>query len=284
MTRVRIRHFTDPACPFAFSAEPRLRRLEWLYGDRLEWDTRMVVLSESPDEYEERGFTVDMQAAGLKAMYEAHGMPIDWRRRERMPATVEACRRVVAARLHAPEAEARLLRRFRVLAMGGGLLDDPALLDRAASDAGIDPGVLEGWLEDPAVEEALDADKGVARHPAPAALALDHKLADADDGRRYTCPSLELTADEELLVLPGFQPLEAYEVALANLAPGLERREDPESVEEVLEWAPFPLATAEIAAVCARSEGDVRSELARVAEFEPVGGDGYWSPRAVSGG
>ena len=237
----------------------------------------MVVLSESPDEYAERGFTPERQAAGLRAMFEAHGMPIDWRLRERMPATVDACRAVVAARLHAPEAEAALLRRLRVLGMGGGLLDDPVLLDQAACDAGIDPGVLEEWLEDPAVEEALEADKGVARHPAPAALALDHKLADADDGRRYTCPSLELEADEELLALPGFQPLESYEVALANLAPDLERRDDPGSVGEVLAWAPFPLATAEVAAVCARSESDVRSELARVADFEPVGGDGYWS-------
>jgi hypothetical protein len=33
---VRIRHFTDPGCPFAFSAEPRRLRLEWLFGDHIE--------------------------------------------------------------------------------------------------------------------------------------------------------------------------------------------------------------------------------------------------------
>ena len=45
-TPVRIRHFTDPGCPFAFSAERQRLRLEWLYADQLEWSTHMVVLRE----------------------------------------------------------------------------------------------------------------------------------------------------------------------------------------------------------------------------------------------
>ena len=35
-----IELFTDPACPFAFSAEPVRRRLRWHYGDQLRWRTR----------------------------------------------------------------------------------------------------------------------------------------------------------------------------------------------------------------------------------------------------
>jgi len=77
--------------------------------------------------------------------------------------------------------------------------------------------------------------------------------------------------------LPGFRPVEAYETALANIAPELTRRPDPEHVDEVLDWAEMPLATAEVAAVCDRPVTDVREELAHVAAFEPVGGDGYWS-------
>ena len=38
--------FTDPACPFAFSAEPVRMRLRWHYGDGLTWRLRMIVLSE----------------------------------------------------------------------------------------------------------------------------------------------------------------------------------------------------------------------------------------------
>jgi hypothetical protein len=53
---------------------------------------------------------------------------------------------------------------------------------------------------------------------------------------------------------------------------GLERRADPESAAEVLEWAGMPLATEEIAAVCDR---DVGAERARTARSGPAG---YWTP------
>jgi 2-hydroxychromene-2-carboxylate isomerase len=278
---IRIRHFTDPGCPWAFSAEPRLRRLEWLYGDALEWETIMVVLSENPEDYADRGFTPEKQAAGMKMLFDRYGMPIDWSERERMPATADACRAVVAARLHAPGSERALLRRFRVLAMGGGLLDDPALRRRAAAGAGLDPDELDGWLADDDVAQAMDADRAAARSPSPAALALDHKLGGPPGERRYTCPSLELLAGDGVFALPGFQPPECYEVVVANLAPSLERRADPASVEEVLAWAGIPLATAEVAGVADCAIDEVRAELSRVAVFDPVGGDGYWSLAGV---
>src|SRR4051812_3634256 len=126
MPSLIIRDFTDPACPFAFSAEPARLRLRWLYGDQVEWRPRMVVLSESPDDYVERGFTPERQVGALEAIKSKYGMPIDTRRRPRMMATVHACRAVVAARLHAPDAEQALLRRVRIHPMGGGPIDEPA--------------------------------------------------------------------------------------------------------------------------------------------------------------
>ena len=39
---------TDPACPFAFSAEPARIRLRWHYGDGLRWTVRMIVLTREP--------------------------------------------------------------------------------------------------------------------------------------------------------------------------------------------------------------------------------------------
>ncbi len=64
MADVCITEYTDPACPWAYSAEPFRRRLDWLYGERLEWRVSLVVLSESPDDYAARGFTPAMLAAG----------------------------------------------------------------------------------------------------------------------------------------------------------------------------------------------------------------------------
>ena len=279
MSAVQIRHFTDPGCPWAFSAEPRLRRLRWLYGEALEWETVMVVLSDDPADYASRGFTAEMMASGTRDLAERFGMPIDWKPRERMSATAPACRAVVAARLNAPGTERTLLRRLRVLSFAGaGLLDEPALHRRAAVEAGLDPDLLEAWMNAPETEQALGEDRAAARSPLPAARALDHKLAGPPDERRYTCPSMEIAVDGARVAVPGFQPLEAYEAAIANLDPALERRADPTTVGEVLAWAGEPLATAEVIAVCDRDSGDVRSELARTATFEPVGADGYWTP------
>ena len=282
---VHVREFTDPVCPFAFSAEPALLRLRWLYGEQLTWEHRMVVLSESPEDYERRGFDVDKQSAGLKMLKAKYGMPIDWRRRPRMTASVHACRAVVAARLHQPGRELLLLRAFRVRHMAGEMIDEQTTIDAAARDAGIDPHDLQRWIADPAVETALREDITSARRPSSASLAQVHKLASTDEGgHRYTCPSVEFTGpDGRRIDSPGFQPVEVYEAAIANLAPELERRATPASVEEVLEWAPFPLATIEVAAVMGIEPADARAELARVASETPVGPDGYWSLPAQAG-
>ncbi len=279
MAALSIRHFTDPGCPWAFSAEPQRLKLRWVFGNQLEWETRMVVLSESPADYEEKGFTPEKQARAMRQMQRRFGMPIDPRERPRMGATAPACRAVVAARRHDRALSEALLRRLRVRTMAGELLDEPATVSGAGADAGLDPSVLDRWLKEPEVDAELAEDKALARDPAPAALALDHKLAPSEDGgRRYTCPSLEIrTPEGELLVAPGYQPFESYDVSLANLAPELERRPLPESVEEALAWAGEPLATAEVAALCGLEPPAAREALARVASERPVGADGWWS-------
>jgi predicted DsbA family dithiol-disulfide isomerase len=261
-----VQLFTDPACPFAFSAEPVRRRLRWHYGDGLRWRTTMIVLTREPGEAEKL-------AEGAPGLQRRHGMPIDPRPYARPASSEPACRAFVAARVHAPDRADALLRRLRVRVMLGGLLDDPALIDGAAADAGLDPSALAEWAATDAVAAALEADAAAARDPLPAARALDHKLGGPRGARRYTAPSYVIGG----LAVPGFNPVEAYEVAVANAAPDLERRPRPGSAAELLAWAGEPLATAEVALVMARSIDDAREELRRTARFEPAGADGYWT-------
>jgi predicted DsbA family dithiol-disulfide isomerase len=280
MATLRIDDFTDPACPWAFSAEPARLRLHWLFGDQIDWHPRMVVLSRSGDEYLEKGFTPELMAQGMADIQRRFGMPIDPRPRARMVATVNACRAVVAARVHFPDREQALLRRLRIHAMAGELFDESSVIAAAASAAGIDPmSLLRAARDDGEVERLLEEDAAAARNPSRPALALDHKLAPAGDGRRYTCPSYEIKRldDGARFDAPGFQPVAVYEAAIANLAPELERRALPESVEEVLAWADEPLATAEVAAICEIDLAEARTELARVARMDPVGPDGWWT-------
>jgi predicted DsbA family dithiol-disulfide isomerase len=281
-TPVRIRHFTDPMCPFAFSAERQRLRLEWLYGDQIGWSTHMVVLSEVPDPE----LPAEKLAKGRRKLHERYGMPMAWTPAPTPAASVRACRAVVAAQLHAPDQAAALLRRLRVLCFAGLALDQPETIARAATEADLDPDALAGWMGGDDVETAMRKDMRAARSPSPASRAQDYKLGGPEAERRYTCPSYELErstpAPEDWptasrVDLPGFRPVEAYEAAIANLAPELTRRPDPEPVGDVLAWAGMPLATAEVAAVSDRPVADVREALSRCAQFTPVGGDGYWS-------
>jgi predicted DsbA family dithiol-disulfide isomerase len=263
---VDVELFTDPACPFAFSAEPARWRLRWHYGDGLRWRTTMIVLTREPGEAEKL-------AEGAPGLQKRYGMPIDPVPYARPASSEPACRAVVAARLHAPERADALLRRLRVRVMQGGLLDDQRLIDGAAADAGLDPGRLAGWCATAETAAALEADVTAARDPSPAARALDHKLGGPPGQRRYTAPSYDIGG----VTVPGFNPVEAYEAAIANRAPGLPRRPKPGSVEELLAWAPEPLATAEVALVMQLDREDARAALLRVARFEPAGADGYWT-------
>jgi len=269
---LQISLFTDPACPFAFSAEPVRRRLRWHYGDGLTWNVRMIVLTLEPGEAEKL-------AEGAPTLQRRYGMPIDPAPYPRPVSSEPACRAVVAARVNAPGTEEALLRRLRVRTMLGGLLDDPDLIAGAARDAGLDPDRLAAWCATEEVTLALGADITAARRPAPAADALDHKLGGPREERRYTAPSYEIVRPEDgvTAVVPGFNPVEAYEVAIANLAPELERRARPASVEELLAWAGEPLATAEVAAVMQTDATQARAALSAVAVPHAAGADFYWT-------
>jgi hypothetical protein len=270
---LEVAHFTDPACPFAFSAEPVRLRLRWTYGDGLCWTTRMIVLTLEPGEAEKL-------AEGAPTLQRLHGMPIDPAPYPRPASSEPACRAFVAARLHASEQADALLRRLRVRTMVGGLVDDPELIAAAARDVGLDPGELERWCASDEVERALQADIDAARSPSAAARALDHKLGGPRSQRRYTAPSYELAnrASGATVSVPGFNPIEAYETAIASLAPALDRRPPPSTVDELLAWAGQPLATAEVAAIMGLEPVHARVALGRAARPLPAGADFYWEP------
>jgi hypothetical protein len=162
----------------------------------------------------------------------------------------------------------------------GELLDEPPTIEGAARDAGIDPAQLEEWMRDEAVEHRMREDMALAREPLPAARVLDEKLANWSGGRRYTCPSYEITrrSDGVRIAVPGFQPFAAYDVVTANLVPDAPRREPPDDVREVLEWALVPISTKEVAAIMDVELLDAREQLVRAgAQEHPVGTDGFWT-------
>lgn len=279
MERVKVTIYTDPGCPFGFNAQRQETQLVWHYGDGLDITRRMIVLREKSSTFEEPGLTPEMIAGNARRLRSTYGMPMRTEPPDRLAATIEACRAFVGARIHDPARANRLLRAMRCRAFSNGQqLDQLDTLHGAAGDAGIEADTLDAWLADDQVDKALREDMAATRAPAPEALALAHRLSKSDGGLRYSTGSAVFEANGRRVVMPGFQPFAVYEVSVANVAPELERKPAPESVEEVLAWAPYPLAAAEVAELRGIGVDQAREELEQAgANLAESAGDGYWS-------
>ena len=277
LAELTITDYTDPGCPCAWSAEPYRRRLQWLYGDPLEWQVRMVVLADDGSVYEDKGFTAERMSDSFRNLGARYHMPIDTSLRPRMAGTIPACRAVVAVRRHRPELEAALLRALRVLHFAGEAARRAVHAARPPSASGWTPPTSRpGW---PSRDRALLARTSPRRATPRRRAGAGPQLAPSEGGRRYTCPSYEIVRARQATagrVVPGFQPFAAYEVAVANVAPDASRREDPADVLELLDWAGEPLATREVAVVCEIGH-DRRPRAARPRRRRGhLGFDGLW--------
>jgi predicted DsbA family dithiol-disulfide isomerase len=276
---VSITEFTDPTCPFAFSASGSLLALRWFYGEQLSWQRRLVVLSESSADNDAKGFTAELLHSFDPGMRARFGMPITTAAPPKVLVARPADEALKTVQLIAPERTDVYFRALQIAWFSDRRpIDEREVQLAVAAECGIDADALAATIDTPEVAEALEADKAAARSPlAPATGPLDHKLADSVTGRRYTCPSLEIVAAAEpgrTWVAPGMQNLQAYETLLANAEPNLVRAAPAESVEAALRWAPWPLAEVEIAQLMDKFPFEISDELAQSGATERAG---YWS-------
>jgi protein-disulfide isomerase-like protein with CxxC motif len=289
--------FTDPGCPWAYSANPAFAVLQWRYAGGLDWRLVTIGLSESTEHYERLGYTPTRMARGYRG-FRRYGMPFATEPRTRVAATSRACRAIVATRLKQPELEIPVLR-----ALQFGWFTTTLVLDQDADIAtalaavhGLDVDAIVGSIDDPAVVAAYEADKQESRQAAGGATEFQGKARNTDGASRFSAPSL-VFADEDgnRLEAGGFQPVEAYDVLIANFpaASRPERRDPPAGPLEAIEFFRSPLATQEIAALMAHGNDapdraaaeDALIELAGDGSVErvPAGDDALWVAReAVS--
>jgi predicted DsbA family dithiol-disulfide isomerase len=279
MESVSVTIYTDPGCPFGFNAQRQEAQLLWHYGENLDIRRTMIVLSEKSSSFEERELSRDMIADNAKRLRSQYGMPMLTESPDRLAATIQACRAYVGARIHDSARADLLLRCLRRRAFSEGQpLDELDTIHAAGMDAGVAPDAIDGWLADEQVERQLREDMAATRAPLPEALALAHRLSRSNGGLRYSTASAVFARGDRRVVMPGFQPFAVYEVAVANVAPEIERRSPPKTPEEVLAWAPYPLATAEVAELRGIGLEQAREELQRAgAKLTEAAGDGYWS-------
>ena len=286
-------HFSDPGCPWAYSASPAHAVLRWRYREQLQWRLVVIGLTEQADQYVRRGYTPAKSARGYLS-FRKRGMPFATQPRDRVSATGLACRAIVATRLHAPEHEHAV---FRALQFGlfttPLVLDEPeGLIEALARVDGLDAAAIVAKLDDPAVEAAYQADRAESRTAEGTATDAQGKAAQTDGPVRYTAPSLIFESGGRRVEAGGFQPVEAYDVLIANLDPALERTPPPEDPLEILQAMPDGLVTPEVAAGMAGNNEAPDPESAEAALIdlvgegsvirEPLGDDALWLPASRS--
>jgi 2-hydroxychromene-2-carboxylate isomerase len=285
---IRATLYSDPACPWAYSATPALTALRWRYRDQLDWSLVTIGLRDEIDAAST--YTPARQAAGARRFRDRYGMPIAAAPRARMAATGRACRAVVATRLQHPGREFAALRALAFAWFTTALLldEDAAIATALADVAGVDAAAVVGTLDSAAVKEAYASDKARARSAGGGPTEFQGKAAVSDGLVRYTAPSVVFeTADGRSLEGGGFQPLEAYDVLIANLDTSLRRHEPPaDGPLELLEQFPGGLCTQEVAVAMAANLIDVDRagtedallELVASgrARREPLGDDALW--------
>lgn len=287
---IEITFISDPGCPWGYSASPSLAALQWRYGPRLRWRLVTIGLAEDASLYEERGYTPVMMADRME-MFRQFGMPFTQGPRARLTGTARACRALQAVRLASPGDE---ITAFRALQFGWFttrmLMDEDDNIAAALGRVpGLDVPTVMAMIDTPEVEDAYQADRAEARTAAGSPTEFQGKAANTDGAVRYTAPSLIFRAGDVTLEAGGFQPMEAYDVIVANLDPTGSRRGVPEErPEDVLAEFPLGLTTQEVAEVMrtdieqpldrrAAAQMLIRAVGRGAVQVEPLGDDGLWS-------
>ena len=245
--------YTDPACPWAYSAIPALRVLEWRYRDELDWRLVVIVLRDELDPSASEGFDPGRAAFRYSTYRKRYGMPFGMVPKARPAATGRSCRAIVAARLVDPGSEWRVLRALQLANFTTDLLldDDELIRDALRSFPGLDADEIVDRLDDEEVTAAYERDRAEARSAAGTAAEAQGKTATSDGPVRFTAPSVVFERDGTRLVAGGWQPALAYDTLLANLDPTLRRIPPPETPEPLLDHFDEGLTTAEVAALLA---------------------------------
>jgi putative protein-disulfide isomerase len=287
---VEARYYTDPACPWSWGSEPKLRRLIWEFGDGLRFTFVMGGLARSygpayrdwesgvgsgPDCF------ADLMAQWLEVTGES-GMPTDPRIWTGNPigSTYPACQAVKAAAEQGPEAAHRYLRRLRE-----GLMTERKKLDHTealvgeAGPAGLDVERLRIDLGSHAITEAFAADLDEVRNPPDEARDAG-KVGETEGHDRVSFPSAVFRdgSGSETGVW-GWQPYEAYRKAAlaAGAEPATSQLPDPVAAIERFGRC----ATRELEELTGRPGPVLRAELwgmARDWKLRPVGvlGGTFW--------
>jgi putative protein-disulfide isomerase len=256
---VRVRYYTDPACPASWAAEPRLRSLLVEFGAEVQITYVMGGLA--------REYAGDHSYLVIEWLDAADrsGMPLDPRLWDDGPlrSTFPACMAVKTAAEQGSDAEARYLRAVREGIMcRRRRLDAAEALVEEARGAGLDAQRFRIDLESHAIVEAFGADLEETRSIPDA--ARERGLArEAPRGERLAFPTIRFQGESGEEWRGGDHPYEEWRTAAiaAGARPATGPRLDVLGALERF----GRMATPEIQAVCDLPGPRASAELWRLA-------------------
>jgi protein-disulfide isomerase-like protein with CxxC motif len=264
--------YTDAGCPWAYSANPALRVLEWRFRDQLSWRLVMIGLREEASDAAVRTYDPERALSRWKVFESRYGMPFAVEPKARAAGTGRGCRAVVAAAMLDPGSEWKVFRALQIANFTGSVyLDDVESLREALRRMeGIDADRIADAIDDPDVVAEYERERAEARSAAGTPSEVQGKTTVSDGAVRYTAPSVLFRRGNEVAHAGGWQPLLSYDTVLANFAPELERVPAPESPEALLEFFPGGLTTAEVALLLAEGSDPIPDRDAAEASLSDV--------------
>ena len=268
--------YTDAGCPWAYSANPALRVLEWRFRDQLQWRLVMIGLREEASEAAARAYDPERALTRWRVFEERYGMPFAIEAKERPSGTGRGCRAVVAAGMLDPGSEWAVFRTLQLANFTSSLyLDDTDSIRETLRDvSGLNADAIADRLDDPEVVVEYERQRREARSAAGTPAEAQSKTTTSEGDVRYTAPSVVFRRDGESAYAGGWQPLLSYDTVLANFAPELERVPPPDSPESLFEQFAGGLTTAEVALLLAHGSDPVPDRVAAERMLEELATSG----------
>ncbi len=246
---IEVVEFTDPGCSWAWGTEPKLRLLQWRYGDRLRWRRVLGGLIGDMNNYIDNFDPVRAAKRYVpywREVYTHTGMSYPAQLQWMYRSTEPAGKAVKAAELQSDAVAARVLRRLReqIFVFGTPADTTQRILDALHGVPDLDLDRLDVDLHSEVVEKSFREDWEETRRPNQFVLSLEGdwpgigRAKQTEGHWRFVFTTLLFRGADREDTVPGWCAYEDYENAMEQVDPGCtdERRADPTPSEVFETW------------------------------------------------